>query len=480
MRYAWQGVLVCIVLTAAAVPRQDALAAGLESRVNEAFRGVFRQQPTPAENVYWLGRVVRGEKATFAALQGAMYYHKARGQTIGGRVNGVSTDKPAAKKDDKQTLIVDTLRIFVDMYRRDPTNAEKAWWRKRITCGEIKTRDALKKSMAFHKAKKVGKGSNAICGQKVTAAGAPSGVVRRRVAGISDHPMGDPVRIGIFSTDGRAIQLTANGQYQIREGASKILGTLGKDDIVQVSWSNGKYHVRGSGVSFDALNKIRLVPLNQGIMQIMSYSDPSATYPGKNYNRFRGVVEVRMSNDKKRLWAINELRTEYYLRGLAETSGNGPEEYLKALGIAARTYVLYHRVITGGRSVNGGFDIDNTPDDQLYRGYEYETVAPRLASVFNKVKGIIAADGEGDKPVTTVYFSDSDGRTRSAKEVWGTERFPHLQQSVEDPYHVASSCKGHCVGMSAQGAYGFAAKDGWDFKKILSYYYRGIKLVKAY
>ena len=34
--------------------------------------------------------------------------------------------------------------------------------------------------------------------------------------------------------------------------------------------------------------------------------------------------------------------------------------------------------------------------------------------------------------------------------------------------------------MSAQGAYGFANEDGWSWQKILKYYYKGVKLVKAY
>ncbi len=475
-------ILACFILLAVAAPRHVVHGASLESRVNEAFRGVFGQQPTPVENAYWLGRVADGDKTTFAALQGAMYYQKALGRTTGaGRVAVTSTTATAKpKKEDKNNLIKDTLTIFIGIYRRDPTNAEKAWWRKRIACGEIASTTALKKSMAFHKAKKTGKGSDGICGQKAAAAAAPSGILRRAVAGISSHPMGDSVRIGIHSTNGKAIDVTADGKYQIREGQAHILATLGKDDVVHISWSNGKYHVRGSGMNLNPEEEVRIVPLDGAIVQIKNYSDPSATYAGKNYNRFRGIVEIRMSNDRKQLWAITELRTEYYLRGLAETSGDGPEEYLKALGVAARTYVLYHKVVTGGRYINGGFDIDNTPNDQIYRGYEFEIITPRLASIFNKVKGVIAADSEADKPVTTVYFSDSDGRTRTAKEVWGTNRFPHLQQSVKDPHHAASACKGHCVGMSAQGAYGFAAKDNWNFRKILSYYYKGIKLVKAY
>jgi len=449
----------------------------LESRVNEAFRGVYKRSPTEVENAYWLGRVVRGEKKTFEALQGAMFYSQARGKTMSSA--RVGETKTTAGSDDKNVLIKDTLLLFVQIYGNDPSKQEKAWWRKRISCNEITTRKALTSSMQYHKSKKARQGSDAICGG-VAVTSSDGGIVRKAIAGISNHPMGDQVRIAIYKTDGRAIHVTANGKYQIREGVSKILGTLGKDDVVQVSWSDSKYHVRGSGVSFDTKDKIRLVPLDQAIMQIKSYSDPSATYPGKNYNRFRGVVEIRKDDANNYLWAINELRTEYYLRGLAETSGNGPAEYLKALATAARTYVLYHKVVTGGRSIGGGWDIDNTAEDQLYRGYEYELITPRMASEFAKTKGVVVTDGEGDSPVSTVYFSDSDGRTRSAKEKWNTDRFPHLQQSVKDPHHVASVCKGHCVGMSAQGAYGFANEDGWSWQKILKYYYKGVKLVKAY
>jgi len=451
----------------------------LSSRVNEAFRAVYRHNPSAKENIYWLTRVVRGDKTSFTALTGAMYFHKAEGKTTGSlaRVNGTSTT--TVKADDKTAMIIEVLPLFVKIYGNDPSKAEKAWWRKRISCSEIKNMTGLTNSMKYHKSKKARKGKDTICGQKGTATANASGVSGKTVAGISSHPMGDQVRIGIYKTTD-SISVTSSGQYQIREGASKILGKLGKDDVVKVSWSNGKYHVRGSGVSYDTADKIRLVPLNQAVMQITSYNDKSTTIAGKNYNRFRGIIEIRKADNNNDLWAINELRAEYYLRGLAETSGNGPEEYIKALGIAARTYVFYHKVITGGRSLHADWDINNTADDQLYRGYEYEIITSRMSSIFNKTKGVIVTDGEGDKPVSTVYFSDSDGRTRSAKEKWNTDRFPHLQQSVADPHHVASTCKGHCVGMSAQGAYGLAKKDGFSFQKILNYYYKGIKLVKAY
>lgn len=453
-------------------------AAGLEDRVNEAFRAAYGRNPTASENDYWRSRVVRKEKTTFEALLGAMRYQRALGQNVAA-VATTASFAGITPSDKKQDLIVNVLPLFVQIYGNDPTNAEKAWWRKRISCGELTTHKSLVGSMEYHKAKGARQGSPAICGGTATAS-AVGGVARKAIAGVSTHPYGDEIRVGIFHTDGRAIHVTGDKKFQVREGQSKILATIAPDKTVQVSWSDGKYHVRGAGVSFDTANKIRLVPLDQGIMQITSYSDPSTTIPGKNYNRFRGVIEIRKCDSCSELWAINELRIEYYLRGLAETSGNGPEEYIKALGIAARTYALYHKVVTGGRNPAKGYDITNTPNDQIYRGYEYEIITPRMASIFNKTKGLIAIDHTKDTPVTTVYFSDSDGRTRTAKEVWHTDRFPYLQRSVKDPYHVATSCVGHCVGMSAQGAYGFAAKAHWTFQKILKYYFDGIRLVKAY
>lgn len=388
---------------------------------------------------------------------------------------------PVKKVSARQQLIIDVLPSFIKVYGNNPSESEKTWWRKRIACGELNTLQQLLDSMSFHKSKKVRKGGDTICAVKTTEAGATISqtirVIKKTLDGIKNN---DTVRIGITFTNGKAIIITADKKYQVREGEGKVLATIGPEKEVSVSFSDGKYHVRGAGKKLDTDNKIRLVPLNGAIMKISSYDDPSVTYPGKNYNRFRGIIEIRKCDTCNELWAINELRVEDYLKGLGETSGEGPEEYVKALGIAARTYVIYHKVVTGGRSDVKDFDITNTPNDQIYRGYEIELVRERMVSLFAKTKGIVIADSEADKPIAAIYFSDSDGRTRTAKEAWNTNRFPYLQKSVSDPYHVATHCNGHCVGMSAQGAYGLAKAREWTFQQILNYYYQGIKLVKAY
>ncbi len=398
-------------------------------------------------------------------------------------VHAATTAKPAppktvAKVSVKDQLIKDVLPLFITIYGNNPTDSEKAWWRKRISCGEIKTEKALISSMNFHKGKKARRGSDAICGVKV--APAQKGVITRQIDGIGNSKMGDQIRVGIYNTTGQAITLTVDSSYQIRQGVDRKVAHLKAGKEVKVSWSEGQYHVRGSGIKIDTEDFIRIVPENLGIVTLTDYQDLSKAHPGLNYNKFRGVMEIRKCDTCSELWAINELRVEYYIRGLGETSGNGPDEYLKALSIAARTYALYHKVVTGGRYTKQHFDIGSTAMDQIYRGREIESTAPRVAEVFAMTKGIILTNSEGDTPVAAVYFSDSDGRTRTAKEVWNTDRFPHLQKSVKDPYHISSSCRGHCVGLSAQGAYGFAKAEGWNFQKILNYYYSNIKLVKAY
>lgn len=471
--------LVLVTIFCLAGQASEANAANLLDRVDEAFTAVVGRAPSTEEHQYWVSRVANGDKKTYEALVGAIGYTVSQVSRVP-QVAGITikTATPV-KPTSKEQLIKDVLTEFIAIYKRNPSESEKAWWRKRISCGEIKDLGALRKSMQFHKAKGVGKGSAAICGVVVTtgsSGNSSGGVTRRSVAGISDNP---EIRVGIFGVpSSKSIEATSDGKFQVREG-SQAIATLDEGSVVKVSWSGGNYHIRGSGLENDTEEVVRLVPLNSAIMQIKTYSDPSKTIPGKNYNRFRGIIEIKKCDGCNELWAINQLRTEFYLRGLAETSGEGPENYLLALSIAARTYALYHKVVTGGRNEAKGYDIGSTADDQIYRGYEYELITPRMASIFNKMRGVIVTNGEGDVPIATVYFSDSDGRTRSGKEVWGTERFPYLQ-SVPDPHHVSSRCLGHCAGMSAQGAYGFAAKDDWDFKKILTYYYKGVKLVKAY
>ena len=78
--------------------------------------------------------------------------------------------------------------------------------------------------------------------------------------------------------------------------------------------------------------------------------------------------------------------------------------------------------------------------------------------------------------IKTPYFNQSDGRTRSAQEVWGWTNTPYLK-SVADPACVGLALNGHGVGLSGFGATA-QAKAGKGFVDIIKYYYSGVEIEK--
>ncbi len=76
--------------------------------------------------------------------------------------------------------------------------------------------------------------------------------------------------------------------------------------------------------------------------------------------------------------------------------------------------------------------------------------------------------------VKTPYFNQSDGRTRSAQEVWGWTNTPYLV-SVPDTASSGLKLQGHGVGLSGLGAQRMA-EEGKFYEDIIKYYYRGVQL----
>jgi SpoIID/LytB domain protein len=187
------------------------------------------------------------------------------------------------------------------------------------------------------------------------------------------------------------------------------------------------------------------------------------------------------------MWAINELPLESYLKGLAEVSNGQPPEYLKALITSARSYILWH-TLRGGKHPNEHFDI-NATTDQVYRGYGFEqrsidpiaAVTASAGQVITHPDALSQLNPEGI--IVAAYSSGTDGRTRSWQEVWNSGGFPWCL-SVPDPYGIISNATtltgNHMVGLSAQGARGFATKENKTFDWILKYYYTGVNITKLY
>jgi len=172
---------------------------------------------------------------------------------------------------------------------------------------------------------------------------------------------------------------------------------------------------------------------------------------------------------------INELALESYMRGIAEASNYLPQEFLKALIIAARTYAQYNLSI-GGKHPAAYFTLNASANDQVYRGYSSESRLPNVMKAVEDTRGMMAT--YGGEIVVTPYFSQSDGRTRAWEEVWWGSGKPWLV-SKADPYCAGRTMLGHGVGFSAYGARKMADA-GKNFEEILKYYFTGIELKKVY
>jgi hypothetical protein len=285
------------------------------------------------------------------------------------------------------------------------------------------------------------------------------------------------IRIGLYSTTD-SVGLRANTAFEVRDSADNLIFSVPGSVMVYASYNFGtsQYAVNLNGELRSNLSYLKFISSDPNtIFEITNYENRPAWNTSLNDNKFRGNLELRYSEGRKKLYVINELSMESYLNGLAESSNNNPIEYHKALAIAARTYAQYN-INIGGKHPAGYFHLNASSYDQVYRGYNSEIRLPNFVRAVLETRGV--AVNYNNEVVVTPYFSQSDGRTRSWTEVWGGLAKPWLV-SKPDPYCACTTLFGHGVGLSARGARGMALA-GNTFEQILKYYYTGIEVKKIY
>ncbi|PIP60685.1 hypothetical protein COX00_01850 [Candidatus Uhrbacteria bacterium CG22_combo_CG10-13_8_21_14_all_47_17] len=296
------------------------------------------------------------------------------------------------------------------------------------------------------------------------------------VANLPDEPM---IRVGLFETNDN--RMVVRAKYApvsvILNGVSVCHLAVGQESAVAFNRTTNMYVLSGGPCSSQSAGVFRFHADDDiSPMELADFSRPVSWLPGANDNTFRRQLELRYVADTGNVWVINELPMEAYLHGIGETSDLSPLEYQKALLTAARTYAMYH--YTHNTKHGGVFHVD-ARYDQVYRGYGSETRSPKIVQAVDETRGhIVTYNGS---LAITPYFSRSDGRTRSWGEVWyGGSNYPWLV-SVPVPWDAAKNRTlwGHGVGMSATGALD-AANDGWDWQRILRYFYTGIELTQVY
>ena len=291
-----------------------------------------------------------------------------------------------------------------------------------------------------------------------------------------EEPM---LRVGILTVDEETDSVVTVTSYEsdfdVRDTEGNFLAELEAGQLATAYYSDGYYFYDvGRGLEKSSYG-IRFEPeVANAPMTITNFDYRETRNGGYAYNTYRNTLEIRYSDYKDRTWLINELPMEMYLRGLAETSNVSHEEFQKSLITAARTYAYYH-FTRGTKRAAEYMHLVAYADDQVYRGYEHETMSPRITQAVEDTRGVIVTY-EGDYAITP-YFSRSDGRTRDWSEVWGGS--VPWAKSVKVPCEEGKTLWGHGVGMSAQGAL-CMANDGMLWDEILKYFYTGTDLHKRW
>lgn len=169
---------------------------------------------------------------------------------------------------------------------------------------------------------------------------------------------------------------------------------------------------------------------------------------------------------------VVEISLREYLHGVvASEMGVAPREACRAQAIASRTLVW--QSMLSGEPVS-----DSSSSVQCFNVNRAYSTAYAVAhqAVDDTEDMILCYDS---KPLSPCSFSASNGgRTTSSESRWGGAR-PYLIEQ-DDPWDFAVTCgkkTGHGVGMSQRGAQ-YAAKTGYSYRDILSFYYPGSVLIK--
>lgn len=307
-----------------------------------------------------------------------------------------------------------------------------------------------------------------------------------------------PIQIKSENLQGLAPRSPGVGGYEVRDKDNYLLlkQTAGELTEIDFDFNLKRYFVNINGkryLSTDSYLKF-LIP-EQGaqsypasnpstdsgiIFQIPSFNNNTFWGSPVSDNRYRGELEIHYNPNTDRLWIINELPMEDYLKGIAEVSDSSPKEFLKAQIIAARTYAMFRKTIPkyiNTPDESNLFTLKATQADQVYRGYGAELRNPQTVEAVKETKGIMVFyQGNIAK---TYYFAQTDGRTRDCQAVGMCKDFTPYLVARNDPPGQGKNLRGHGVGLPQVGGLE-AARQGANFLQILKYYYPGTELKKVY
>jgi len=267
---------------------------------------------------------------------------------------------------------------------------------------------------------------------------------------------------------------------------SSINMLMGRNKIIVPAWSSIKvWIVWNSKLEVKLWEKTYntdTIRISWNILRIDSWNRVPAWDTRKIYNDNLFRDTLSLYNDNWKILVVNELPLEWYLKWIWEVSNGDPEEKIKTIVVAARTYARYYMDRSHRKYNTQLYDGSDDPDSfQKYLGYSYEVRSPNTSKIVDATRWEMIY--YNDILIKPWYFSSSDGRTLSYRNYcelnnpWSTcQDIPYLQ-SVDDPAWVWKVRSGHGVGISGIGAT-YAANLWKTYKEIIAYYLKWVEIKK--
>jgi len=296
----------------------------------------------------------------------------------------------------------------------------------------------------------------------------------------SSSNLGPEITVGILGYDksyskDHSFRFQANESYTIKDENGNVIATKSSGTETKVKYAGGgNLRVYGDGFEYIVDEEVNFDAADGDSSDTIFKADP------KSYDHYRGKMRVKYSDSADEVWIINVIPLEQYTWGMGEITGTGDMDYNKVMTTLFRTYG-YWKIEWSTQHAAKGFKVDATAGDQIYYGYDWEITYTRIREAAEATRGeIVTYDGD---VAITPYSSWTDGRTRSLD----LDTYPHCRP-VDDPWgkHRTKSTStllaegNHMIGVSAHGALSLAGDHGWDWERIIKYYYTDVRVSSKY
>ncbi len=232
--------------------------------------------------------------------------------------------------------------------------------------------------------------------------------------------------------------LLASEVQQLEVRTTGIIWMTDEHEQAQSFQSTLRVHVHGSDLLANgarvAGNRVLLRAGEQDLKLWFPHLKGIGTGSSLHKTDEKGAVQVsglvQVLRRGKGLLVINLVDLEEYVKGVvpSEVNSTWHMEMLKAQAIAARTYALYHHMLSVARD----YDVVASIHDQVYRGRR--GIDARITQAVESTRGVVIThDGA---PIYAAFSSTAAGVTEDAMVVWSKD-LPYLK-GVECPFDLNS------------------------------------------